>query len=504
MQRFAPCLVVCLGLLAYFAPASAARADGAIAWQPFTLESFHDKSLAGELGTIQVPERRDGASGQPVDPARTLDLSFVRLPTTATAPGAPIVYLDGGPGSSPIRLARVPGYFEAFEALTGVADVILLDQRGTGKSDPGLFCPPPEGPPPTDVFVDPEKLERRMLQRLEACSNELAAKDVDLAAYTTRESADDLEDLRRALGAERLNLLGFSYGTHLGLAAIRRHPASLQRVALIGVEGPNHTRKLPSSLDTQVRKLSLLAAKDPTIGDQVPDMYGLLQKVLAKLEEAPITVPITLRDGTEIEVPVGPQGLQMILNWDLGDGNDFPVFPALLTTIDQGDPSLLAWFVRKRGPRLSGGVPALYFAVDGASGASPERWARIARETPYGILGNVANGLFPKAAEAMGIEPLPESFRGPITSDVETLFITGTLDSNSPPYQAEEVRWGFARSDHLIIDHAGHEDMLVHAEVHAVLVDFFAGDDVSDRRVALPAPRFLSVTEAKAQRLGAR
>ncbi len=53
---------------------------------------------------------------------------------------------DGGPGGSGIRIARVPGYFEAFEALTAVADVILLDQRGTGKSDSvGLYCRPPEG-----------------------------------------------------------------------------------------------------------------------------------------------------------------------------------------------------------------------------------------------------------------------------------------------------------------------------------------------------------------------
>ena len=468
-----------------------------ILWQPFTVEAFHGKSLEGQIGSIEVPEHRGS------DRKKTLALYFVRLPTTAENPAAPIVYLDGGPGGSGIRIARVPGYFETFEALTAVADVILLDQRGAGKSDPGLYCAPPNALPPLDLFADAAKLERFMLERVEACRGELEAKGVDLAGYTTRESADDLEALRRALGVERLSLLGFSYGTHLGLSAIRRHGPSLERVALVGVEGPDHTRKLPSSLDTQVRKLSLLAARDPAINQQVPDMYALLRKVLDQLAERPMLVTIELPDGP-LEIPVGSHGLQMILNWDVGDGNDFPVFPALLATIDQGDPSLLAWFVRKRAPRMSGGVRALYFAMDGASGASPERWARIARETPGAILGNVANGLFPDVAGALGVQPLDESFRGPILSEVETLFVTGTLDSNAPPYQAEEVRWGFTSSSHLIVENAGHEDMLVHPEVRAVLSDFFQGQDVSDRRVALPTPRFLSIADAKEERLRAR
>lgn len=147
-------------------------------------------------------------------------------------------------------------------------------------------------------------------------------------------------------------------------------------------------------------------------------------------------------------------------------------------------------------------MSGLYFAVDGASGASPERWARIARETPDAILGNVANGLFPEVADVMGIEPLPPGFRAPLVSDVETLFVSGTLDSNAPPYQAEEMRWGFTRAAHVIVDNAGHEDMLDNPEVASVIADFFSGENVRGRCVALPAPRFLSVEVAKKERLG--
>jgi hypothetical protein len=83
------------------------------------------------------------------------------------------------------------------------------------------------------------------------------------------------------------------------------------------------------------------------------------------------------------------------------------------------------------------------------------------------------------------------------------LFVSGTLDSNTPPFQAEELRWGMPRATHLIVEHAGHEDTIPNAEVQAAIAEFLAGKDVSARRVALPAPRFLTIEEAK-KHLGVR
>jgi pimeloyl-ACP methyl ester carboxylesterase len=80
------------------------------------------------------------------------------------------------------------------------------------------------------------------------------------------------------------------------------------------------------------------------------------------------------------------------------------------------------------------------------------------------------------------------------------LFISGTLDSNTPPFQAEELRWGMPNATHLIVANAGHEDTLPHPEVQVIIGEFLAGRDVSARRVALPAPKFLSVEEAKRDR----
>jgi pimeloyl-ACP methyl ester carboxylesterase len=73
---------------------------------------------------------------------------------------------------------------------------------------------------------------------------------------------------------------------------------------------------------------------------------------------------------------------------------------------------------------------------------------------------------------------------------VPTLFISGTLDANTPPFQAEQARWGFLDSEHLVVENAGHESMLPHPEVQAVILDFLRGADVSGRSVSLPSPKF--------------
>jgi fermentation-respiration switch protein FrsA (DUF1100 family) len=83
-------------------------------------------------------------------------------------------------------------------------------------------------------------------------------------------------------------------------------------------------------------------------------------------------------------------------------------------------------------------------------------------------------------------------------STLPALFISGTLDTNTPPFQAEEVRWGFPNSVHLIVENGGHET-LPSSEVQTVIADFFKGQDVKGRTVSFERTRFLSVEEAKAQ-----
>ena len=459
----------------------------------FGFESYNGRSIAAERGFVRVPLRHAAPDG----PA--IEIAYVRLPATTAHPKAPIVFLDGGPGASGIRTGAARGFFETFDALRSVADVILLDQRGIGLSRPRLACPAVDEPP-LDLFaIDRPTQVARARAASESCLARLRAEGIDPAAFNAMESADDLEDLRQALGVDRLSLLGFSYGTHLGLAALRRHGDHIERSVLIGIEGPNHTIKLPSSLDSSLARLSALAAKDP-IGREVPDMSALLRRLLDRLDREPARVSLTdPRSGRTGTLAVNADGLRRILLQDLGDASDVPVFPAMLLGIERGDTELLAWFVRKRYLQARAGFPPLAVTVDAASGATAQRWERIEREAKTSLLAPRELVLRP-VSEVWHPAELGDSFRAAITSDVPTLFMSGTLDANTPPIQAEEIARGFRHAVTLVVENAGHEDMLGQRDVGETLVRYFQGVDVSGQKLQRPRIRFLSIEEAKADR----
>ncbi|MFL6276349.1 MAG: alpha/beta fold hydrolase [Blastocatellia bacterium] len=464
------------------------RQPGSLRFEPFEYK-IEGQTVEAELGRLVVRENRSNPT------SNLIELAFVRLKSTAPQPGPPIIYLEGGPGASAIGGARFPDYMRAFTKLRETGDVILLDQRGVGYSRPNLTRP--SLPLPLNFFVDQKQALDVIKERSREAARSFVEQGVDLRAYNTVESADDVDDLRKALGAARVNLVGFSYGTHLALAVIRRHPEHVNRAALIGTEGPNHTEKLPSTSQRQIEKISKLVAADPSVGKKVPDLTGLLKRVLERLEKQPATIRITdRRSNRAVAVQVGKFGLQLILMIDLGDTSDLPIFPALLYTLDKGDYSILAGFVEKRYNQLNAGIPVMMEVMDAASGATRERRAQISREAQHSLLDNVMN--FLDVGEVFGKPDLGDEYRSAIRTGVPTLFISGSLDNNTPPGQADEVRKRFKSSAHIIVKNAGHEDMLINPQVQQAIADYFGGRDISRVKIALPALRFLPIPDIKA------
>jgi pimeloyl-ACP methyl ester carboxylesterase len=466
------------------------RKAGDLTLTPYNLQS-EGQSIAAELGRLVVKENRKNPN------SNLIELAFVRLRSTAAEPGYPVVYLDGGPGSSAINLARIPTYTTVFQKLREAGDVILLDQRGVGLSKPNLSRLSAQGLP-LDSFESKENAMRVFKQRVKEVADHFKAQGVDILSYNTVESASDIEDLRKALGAEKLNLVGFSYGTHLGLAAIRQHGPHLNRVVLIGTEGPDHTHKLPRTAHRSIERLARLAAADPEIGPKVPDLVGSLRRTLDRLEREPVSVQITdRRTRQKVDVKVGKFALQILIMMDLGDTSDLPVFPAWFYTMEKGDYSILARFVEKRFNQFGAGMSLMPMVMDGSSGVTRARAEQIKREAKDSLLGDAMNFPFPEVGEAFGSPDLGDKYRSPIRTDVQTLFISGTLDNNTPPFQADEVRKTFKNSLHLIVENAGHESMLDDAQVQQVIIDYLRGRDVSKVKLALPPLRFVAIPDVK-------
>ncbi|MFN0120420.1 MAG: alpha/beta fold hydrolase [Blastocatellia bacterium] len=475
-------------------PAAAAtsgpRAPGLITLTPSSFSSHDGEVTECEAGRLRVPENRAHKN------SRLLELAFIRLKTTAASPRAPVVFLAGGPGGSGIQTGRVREFLAAAQAMRRHADVILLDQRGTGASEPDMRCAGEFRELPATALRSRQDMVQAFSAPARRCADEKRAKGIDFAGWTILDSADDIEDLRRALGVPKVSLWGHSYGTQLALATARRHARGIERLVLMGVEGVESTSKFPADLDRYISELAVLVKNDVRVGAQVPDLAGLIRTVLTKLDREPVTVAYNGGDnGARREMVVGGDGLRLLtLLTLLNDTRSLPLLPALFASLARGETTGLATALSAAQGRA---LPnADWFLIDGASGVSKQRQEQIRREIPGSLFGDFANFLITDLASVWRPRDLGDDFRQPVKSDLPALFISGALDANTPPHRAGQVRHGFANSAHIVIDNAGHQDHLRAPGLIAVMADFIAGKKVESQRLALPIPEFLPLATA--------
>lgn len=457
---------------------------GALKIKPYTFETNNKKEkVDAEFGTLFVPENRS-------DPdSNLIELAFVRFKSTAKNPGPPIVYLAGGPGGSGIGTAR-GSRFPLFMALREIADVIAFDQRGTGFSKPNLTCLDRLSLP-LDVAPTREAAIKELRDNAASCAFYWHnVQRVDLTGYNTNESADDLEDLRKALGVDQISLWSISYGTHLAFAAMRRHPTSIHRAILAGTEGPDHTYKLPSNIQKHLEDLAAVIKADPKIGKEIPDFLGLMKSVFDRLETQPQMAEITdPQTKLKVKVIVNKFVMQYIVANNIGT-TDTEKFPALFYRASKGDFTNPAqvWLNESR----SGIGSAMSYMMDCASGQTAARRERIAFEAKDTLLGELFNFPFPDVCTAWKAPDLGDEFRAPLQSNVPVLFISGTLDARTPVSNAEEYRKGFSNSTHIIIDGAVHSDplFLSSPKIKDGMMEFLRGQPVTATRIQAPPMSF--------------
>jgi pimeloyl-ACP methyl ester carboxylesterase len=468
--------VYLLAALFVCAPLRAADAKQQLKIRPYVFASSKGEKVDAELGTFFVPENRSNPD------SAQIELAFVRFKSTAIKPGNPIVYLAGGPGGSGVGAAK-GSRFPLFMALREVADVIAYDQRGTGMSKPYLGCDEP-------ALVPLDATSRQaLIERFREVSRECAAyyrdwQRIDLPAYNTNESADDLEALRRVLGAKKIDLWAISYGTHLALTTIRRHPSSIGHAIIAGTEGPDHTLKLPGNVDAHLAAIGGVLERNPQISEKIPDFVTLVRSVLDKLDKEPAVAEVV--DPTtkqKVKVPVNKFVLQLYTATNIGT-TTIRHYPAIYYAASKGDFTAMGewWLSTTRDPIGN----AMSYMMDCSSGATAARRERIAAEAKTAILGNLADYVFPDVCTAWGDPDLGDAFRAPVRSDVPALFISGTLDGRTPITNAEEYAAGFANAHHLILDGAVHSDPL-----------FLSSPKIKDAMIALlrdePLPARMTV-----------
>lgn len=430
-------------------------------------------------GVVRVAESR-GASG---GAGRTIDLAVVRI-RRAGAPGSssPHVILAGGPGDSGVDqalgLARHGG--ARFANLVD-GDVIGIDQRGTGRSRPNL-----SSGALYDFPLDrPGSLEHWLpiVERVNAAEAErLRGLGIDLAAYNTRESADDVADVCTALGYTHVTLWGRSYGTHLALATAARHARFVDRLILVSPEGLDHTWKLPSQVDAVLARLETRGAGNLVVP---------LAAVLERLRRQPVAVDVAHPgNGRPVTVVLGAFDVQWIVANALGDPRAVATLPSAIREMRDGNFRRLGQIAILRRER-AGVQSAMKMVMDLSSGASRDRRARIEREASTSLFGNAINfpGIY--LQRAWNAADLGDTFRRPVASGVPALLLVGDLDPRTPVENAREIANTLPNGRVVVLENAGHQfDLFGTAAVRDVLDRFLRGEPPAVDRISLPPLTF--------------
>ncbi|KQN22924.1 hypothetical protein ASE86_14195 [Sphingomonas sp. Leaf33] len=447
----------------------------ALTVEPYPFKLRDGTVIQAERGSFEVPERRGNAK------SRRIRIGFVRFRSTAAHPGAPIVYLAGGPGGSGIdaaRGARQP----IFLALRALGDVIALDQRGVGISNSIPPCKAATSLDPAGGLSE-QAFTRYYRDTLTTCVGKWRAAGVAVEGYTTPENADDVEDLRRAIGAPKLRLWAISYGTHLAFEMMRRHPGSVDRVVMASVEGMDQTVKLPARVDAALGRLANSAG-----AAEGAALLATMRRVHARLDARPQVMTLGDATGT-IRFAMNAFPLRMLIGNIAKNPAGMTQLAQLYAAFDAGQgeavaPLLYAAFLKD--PLTMSGMPEL---MDLSSGVSPSRLAIIGREAPAAIVGTATNFPMPQVAGTVPGMDLGKDFRTDIRSAIPTLVVSGDLDLRTPIEEQTTATAGLSRLTRVTVHGGGHDLFEAHPAISGMIAAFFTGRPIKETSVVVPVPK---------------
>jgi len=374
-----------------------------------TLAPCHRLGDQAECGYLVVPEDPHLHRG------RSIRLHVVVLRALEPRTGAaPLFHLEGGPGVA-ASTAAIAFYLGPGRRYRRYRDVVLVDQRGTGRSHP-LRCPEIERRSALD--------DQYRVEDVAACRARLVQR-ADLGHYGTANAADDLDRVRAALGYERIDLWALSYGTQLAQVYLRSFPGRVRRAVLAGVAPLDFPTPLPHAVNAQrvLDRLFEQCGADPACDAAYPTLHASWETVLARVSAGAIP---GLRRG-----PFG-EAVRRLLETTTQQRR----LPYLIDRAARGDVSPLLQSLRAlRDPTAEG----LYLSVACAEGT-----LRIAEEdvrsfTAGTFVGDhrVRNQL--SACRRWPVRPVPRTFFAPPGSGAAVLILSGEMDATTPPAYARRV-----------------------------------------------------------------
>ncbi len=441
-------LALCFGALGgacALAAAAGAAAAGRLVLGDCRLEHpLRLHSEAARCGVLDVPEDRSSAHGA------VIGLHVAVVPAlNRRSEAAPLFLLAGGPGQSAIDL--YVSFAGAFARINRDHDIVMIDQRGTGRSAP-IACPYPE-----DWNQSADTLPE-LKRATAACLSKFGNR---VRFYTSSVAVRDLDEVRIALGYRAIDLYGASYGTRVAELYMRRYPSDVHAVILDGVSDPEHAIGPATPLDGE-RALRQIVARCEEARD-CAEAYPDLERDLAGLRRrfGSESVALTLDDpgtGEPTRVEFNRGMMDAALRFLSYSAAQAALLPVLIHQAALGNLAPLAAqtiiMSRQIGDQLASGMQysvvcsedVPYFA---AENIDRERLAATYQGTDQlDALAEICK-LWPRGAVDPGLHAA-------LHSDIPTLLLSGEADPVTPPAQAERVARGLTRHRHLILAGEGH------------------------------------------------
>lgn len=410
--------------------------------QPCALPEVSKDALCGQY---EVFENRSTKTG------RKIKLNMIVLPALSDTPAPdPIFYLAGGPGAGATIYATAPFMLRLHQK----RDVVLLDQRGTGGSNPLVCKFRGASGDMQSYFTDVMTPEA-----VRACRDQLE-KTADLHLYTTPIAMADLDEVRDALGYDRVNVYGGSYGSTTALAYLHFYPQHVRTVTVTGV-APFDLR-LPLSfgmgVDHALERLFADCEADAKCHTAFPDLRKEFAAITMRLDKGPVTFDtLNPSTGKKEQVTMTRNGFAENIRLMLYQPNVMSVMPALIHQMYQQDYALFGAIAYQ-----------VFHATDSMIARGMQLSVVCAEDVPFitesdikqrldgTFYGEASARIYQKTCEQWPRGEVPAKFTEPIKSDVPILMLSGALDPVTPPELATPLLRTLPNARQVVMHNATH------------------------------------------------
>lgn len=380
-------------------------------------------------GYVTVPELHANPNG------KTIELFVaVKHANSTTKKPDPVFYLEGGPGA--------PGSVSAgaLGSIFPERDVVGIDQRGVGRSLPALNCENVNALSNDPNLRTNAQVSEAFTKALEACGAKLRAAGVNLGAYRASESALDVDFVRRALGYDKINVYGGSYGTRLAQEVMRRTPNILRAVVLDSVipASVDRVSSTPEAIDASLNRVFAACAADAACHRKYPNLRATYADVLGQLDKTPLQIR-----SRGVAEPLNAQAFQGLVLGSLYFVPGLQEVPALIAAARDGDANFIQnSFAAKFGEAIADTLTWGAFYSHECQGevafTTPANLAAAYTRTPQwraalGLVPGISSASIFDVCKSWNLTAPSPNENTPVASTVPTLLLSGEFDPVTPP-----------------------------------------------------------------------